>query len=378
MGLGIIPFWRGGEKDEGTSRQLKDQIQQLTEKLEFLEREQLLALVVLQGMSEAVIAIDSSQRVLLVNPATERLFGIEQDKIKGKNFLEAIRNTHLNEVILKTLRENQPQSEEMEMLTPISRAFRVRTAPLFQQGKTIGAVVVLHDVTQLKQLEQIRKEFVANVSHEIKTPLTAIQASVETLLDGAINDSSHNRKFLECIQEDGQRLRNLIEDLLQLSRIESKEVPLKKENVILSEAVRRSVEHFKQAIQQKNLTVETEIGEEKLPADPEQLQRAVDNLVDNAIKYNKQNGRIHLRARKEGDWICLEVEDTGIGIPQEGLPRIFERFYRVDKARSRELGGTGLGLSIVKHIAERHGGRVEVASQLGKGSCFSLILPILQ
>jgi two-component system phosphate regulon sensor histidine kinase PhoR len=146
--------------------------------------------------------------------------------------------------------------------------------------------------------------------------------------------------------------------------------------VVLAEIVRRSVEHFKKAIQQKNLAVEMKVNDEKCPADSEQLQRAVDNLVDNAVKYNKQNGQIHFRTRKQGDSICLEVEDTGIGIPEENLPRIFERFYRVDKARSRELGGTGLGLSIVKHIAERHGGRVEVTSRLGQGSCFSLYLPL--
>jgi len=357
------------------SRRLKENIQQLEARVLQFETAQIHTLAVLESMTEAVIAVDHEERVLFINSATEVLFQIQRQKVKGRNLLEAIRNTTLNELILKTVRQAQPKSEEIQMLTPIERVFQVQTSPLSQQGKTIGAVAVLHDVTTLKRLEQIRKEFVANVSHELKTPLTAIQASVETLLDGAINDSSHNRKFLECIEEDAQRLGNLIEDLLQLSRIESKEVPLKKENVVLAEIVRKSVEHFKKAIQQKNLAVEAGINDEKLPADSEQLQRAVDNLVDNAIKYNKQNGRILLRARRDGDWIRLEVEDTGIGIPQEGLPRIFERFYRVDKARSRELGGTGLGLSIVKHIAERHGGRVEVTSRLGQGSCFVLILP---
>ena len=374
LGLGFLGFKRH-HQNETLSRRLKENIEQLESRIRQLETTRIHTLAVLESMTEAVIAVDHEERILFINSATEGLFQIQRQKVQGRNLLEAIRNTALNELILKTVHQAEPKSEEIQMLTPIERVFKAQTSPLSQQGKTIGAVAVLHDVTELKRLEQVRKEFVANVSHELKTPLTAIQASVETLLDGAINDSSHNRKFLECIQEDGQRLRNLIEDLLQLSRIESKEVPLKKENVILAETIRRSVEHFKKAIQQKNLTVEVEIVEEKLPADPEQLQRAVDNLVDNAIKYNKQNGRIHFRARKEGDWVHLKVEDTGIGIPEENLPRIFERFYRVDKTRSRELGGTGLGLSIVKHIAERHGGRVEVTSRLGQGSCFTLWLP---
>ncbi|MBI1976998.1 MAG: PAS domain-containing protein [Candidatus Omnitrophica bacterium] len=376
MGLGLDFFGlKKHHQNETLSRRLKENIEQLESKIHQLETTQIHTLAVLESMTEAVIAVDQEERVLFINAATEGLFQIERQKVKGRNLLEAIRNAPLNELILKTVRQSEPKSEEIQMLTPIERVFKAQTAPLSRQGKTIGAVAVLHDVTELKRLERIRKEFVANVSHELKTPLTAIQASVETLLDGAINDSSHNRKFLECIEKDAQRLHNLIEDLLQLSRIESKEIPLKKENVALSETARRAVGQFKKAIQQKNLTVEMEIGDEKLPADSVQLQRAIDNLVDNAIKYNKQDGRILLRARKEENWIRLEVEDTGIGIPEENLPRIFERFYRVDKARSRELGGTGLGLSIVKHIAERHGGRVEVTSRPGQGSCFTLWLP---
>ena len=371
----LVPFWKKKAEQNISARQLSEKVEQLGQRLEWLEREQLLALGVLGSMSEAVIAVDSSQKVLLVNSATERLFGIQQQKIKGKNFLEAIRNSPLNEIALKTLRENRPQLEEMEMLTPIARFFRVHTAPLAQQGRIAGVVMVLYDMTQLKQLEQVRKEFVANVSHELKTPLTSIQASVETLLDGAINDSRNNRKFLECIQQDAVRLGRLIEDLLQLSRIESKEVPLKKEEIALESFIQKAVEHFQKVLGEKKLSLTLKLETKSLTGDSEQLQRAVENLLDNAIKYNQEGGNIGILAKKEENWTRIEIEDTGVGIPQGDLPRIFERFYRVDKARSRELGGTGLGLSIVKHIAERHGGRVEVTSQLDKGSRFSLIIP---
>lgn len=368
-------FWRN-KKQKGQSQQrLEGKLRELDQKLETLEREQLLALAVLQSMNEAVIAIDSSQKILFVNQATEQLFGLKQEKVKGKNFLEAIRNTQLNEIMLKTFRESNSQSNQIEMLTPIQRFLKVQTSPLVQQSKTIGVIAVLHDVTQLRQLEQIRKEFVANVSHELKTPLTSIQSAVETLLNGALEDSKHNHKFLQCIEEETKRLGYLIEDLLQLSRIESKEISLKKERIVLEEVLQKAADHFKKALKERNITLALDNPHESLTADPEQLQRAIENLLDNAIKYNKSGGQVQLRAKREEDSLRIEVEDSGIGIPEQDLPRVFERFYRVDKARSRELGGTGLGLSIVKHIAESHGGRVEVTSHLGKGSCFSLVLP---
>ncbi len=373
MGLGLA-FLR--KRVNLHTQQQKKEKAELERKLETLEREKLLALAVLESMSEAVIAVDSSGKVLLVNQATEKLFGLDPNKVKGKNFLEAVRNTHLNEIILKALEQAKIQSEEMEMVTPIARFFRIQAAPLVQQGRTIGVIAVLHDVTQLKQLEQMRKEFVANASHELKTPLTSIQSAVETLLAGAMEDPGHHRQFLRCIEEDAGRLRRLIEDMLQLSRIESREAALQKQKVRAGDFLQEVIGVFKKNLQEKNISLESEWQEQTLIADPEQLRRAIENLMDNAVKYNKPNGKIWVRTKKEGNAVRIEVEDTGIGIPQGSLPRVFERFYRVDRARSRELGGTGLGLSIVKHIAERHGGRVEVTSQLGKGSCFTLWLPV--
>lgn len=375
MGLGLGFFRQRKNQRNLLIQHLKEDLRQLEERLYYLESNQVQVLAVLESMLEAVIAVDRQEKILFINPTTEGLFQIQQEKVKGRNLLEAVRNTPLNELILKTLKESRPQSEEIEMLTPIQRFFKVGTSPLVQQGQTIGAVAVLHDVTKLKELEQIRKEFVANVSHELKTPLTSIQASVETLMDGAIEDSQNNRRFLRCIEEDTRRLRDLIEDLLHLSRIESKEIPLKREEIALKEVIEKMTEKFQKALKEKNISLHLQIDPITLKVDLEQFQQAVGNLIDNAIKYNRPGGGIIIRAGREEEFLRLEVEDTGIGIPQEDLPRVFERFYRVDRARSRELGGTGLGLSIVKHIAERHGGRVEVTSLLGKGSCFTLWLP---
>lgn len=375
MGLGLKFPWQRERSVQYLAAQFKKKIEELEQKVALLEGEKLLALAVLESMSEAVIAVDSSEKILFINLATERLFQLEQEKIAGKNLLEAIRNARLNDILLKTLRQNHPQSEEMEMLTPIFRFFQIQTASLAAEGKPVGAIAVLHDVTRLKQLEQGRKEFVANVSHELKTPLASIRAAVETLLEGALEDPNHNRRFLETIQEDTGRLSHLIEDLLDLARIESREIPLQKQKILCKDIIEKILQSFQKSLQQKNISVEVQAGSECITADPEQLRRAVGNLIDNAVKYNKPNGKIWIRTKTVSKWLQVEVEDTGIGIPEQDLPRIFERFYRVDKARSRDLGGTGLGLSIVKHIAEAHGGKVEVTSQIGKGSCFTLALP---
>ncbi len=369
----MISLWK--KKSGNGTRQLQEKIGQLEESLSLLERQKLLALGVLESMNEAVIAIDSSEKVLLINQATEKLFKITAEKVMGKNFLEAIRNTHLNEIVLKTLHQSQGQSEEMQMLVPIARFFRIQTAPLIQQGKAVGAVAVLHDVTQLKETEQIRKEFVANVSHELKTPLTAIQSAVETLLNGALEDPKYHHQFLSAIEDDTNRLRSLIEDLLKLSKIESREIPLQKQEILLEDFFFKISETFGNVLKEKGIQLRLQLEQKVATADAEQLRHAMTNLIENAIKYNKPQGCIWIRTKKSAMDLRIEVEDTGIGIPQEALPRIFERFYRVDKARSRELAGTGLGLSIVKHVAERHGGRVEIRSELGKGSCFSLVLP---
>jgi len=238
---------------------------------------------------------------------------------------------------------------------------------------------VLHDITEMRRLENLRKDFVANVSHELKTPLTSIKGFVETLLGGALRDGEHGTAFLKMMEEDAKRLERLIDDLLKLSEIESKEVPLKISPLDLKAEVESVLSTFQHQIEKKRIVVENQISEDPFPkvkADRDKLRQVLINLIDNGIKFNRDGGRIVLGAEvTEEKEIRISVEDSGIGIPKKDIPRIFERFFRVDKARSRELGGTGLGLAIAKHIIEAHGGTVSCASELGKGSTFSFTLP---
>ena len=238
-------------------------------------------------------------------------------------------------------------------------------------------MLVFHDITHLRKLETIRQDFVANVSHELKTPLAAIQATVETLLDGAMHDAEHNTRFLERIRESGDRLHRLVQDLLSLARIESSQAPLEMEPIVLQSAVEACIGRHVDRAKAKNLQLSTEPAQEAVSVfgDEEALAEILDNLVDNALKYTPEGGTITLRWFAEGRHAVLQVVDTGVGVPEKDLPRIFERFYRVDKARSRELGGTGLGLSIVKHLVHALGGTIAADSQVGRGSSFTVRIP---
>jgi two-component system phosphate regulon sensor histidine kinase PhoR len=246
-----------------------------------------------------------------------------------------------------------------------------------------GIVLVLHDTSELRRLERVRQEFVANVSHELKTPLSVIKACVETLLDGAMDDPQHRSSFLQQIAEQAERLHALILDILSLARIESGSEALESEAVPLAPLVAACVERHQARAKAKNQLLEAMPpssppdvnGDIAAWADEEAVNQILDNLIDNALKYTPPGGRIGVRWRAEDGQICLEVEDTGIGIPEQDLPRIFERFYRVDKARARALGGTGLGLSIVKHLVQAMHGSIQARSRLGRGTTFSIRLP---
>jgi two-component system phosphate regulon sensor histidine kinase PhoR len=242
-----------------------------------------------------------------------------------------------------------------------------------------GVVLVFHDITDLRRLENLRREFVSNVSHELKTPLTAIQAYTETLLSGALEEPQHSRQFVERIEEHADRLHALILDLLRLARLESATDIFDVQAIPLREAVEFCLDEHRPVAQAKNISIEVDAQAEglRVNADDEGLHTILSNLVDNAIKYTPAGGRVVVRWRAEGATAVVQVEDTGTGIPEEHQARIFERFYRVDKARSRELGGTGLGLSIVKHLTNVFGGTVEVRSQPGRGSVFTVRLPLV-
>ncbi len=331
---------------------------------------------VLNSMIEAVIVIDGRQRVVLRNASASRLFRLPAESI-GRPLFELVRQPQLQNWVEMTLGAREVAGGELTLTTPTPRTLSVRVQPL-PEGSTGGrAMVVATDISQLRRLEEIRQEFVANASHELKTPLASIQACLETLVDGgAIDDTEVRDQFLTMMSEQAERMNHLISDLLSLTRIENDDADLDLHPVDLEELVAQSVGRQSQTAERKSIALRIEPPAEPVQplGDEESLEHILDNLIDNAVKYTDAGGQVIIRWRREGEGCLLEVQDSGIGIPQQHLDRIFERFYRVDRARSREVGGTGLGLSIVKHLVQNQGGEIRVASQMGKGTTFSVRL----
>lgn len=336
------------------------------------------AQAMLESLVEGVVALDREGYVLWMNTSAQQLFGFNASASQPGRLTDFFRQTELADLLQEVSTKQQRSIRELRLFAPVEQMIRFQVTPCQEGAGQTALVLVAQDVTEMRRLEGIRREFVANVSHELKTPLTSIKGLVETLLGGAVDDASHNRRFLTMIEHDATRLGRLIDDLLELSQIESKAIPLTLQNVSLQAFVDGVILLFRDALVQRKIVLEVLIADVLPPvtADPERLRQVLINLIDNAIKFNKPGGKIFIRAHHEGNVSRIEVEDTGIGIPKESLPRIFERFYRVDKARSRELGGTGLGLSIVKHLIEAHRGQVSVTSQLGQGSIFTITLPV--
>ena len=352
-----------------------------------LEREVEQLKVVLGGMTEGVIAIDARGRLLFANGSADRLFSLGPHAV-GKLILELIRSHPFQEAVDATLASSTPFLGE---ITVPSRDNPARSLPrvLAIHGTVLpgdaptGAVLVFHDVTDLRRLERLRQDFVANVSHELKTPLAAIKAYTETLLDSALQDEEVNVRFLHRIEEQAERLNQLILDLLRLARLESGQNVFEHEPLEIAEVLESCVETHRERAEAKGLTLTLDLGpidvETRVVADEEAFHQVFDNLIDNAIKYTPAAGWIKVQGELDPTpaMVTVTVNDSGIGIPREDLPRVFERFYRVDKARSRELGGTGLGLAIVKHVVSSIGGQVTVDSRPGEGTRFRVQLPRL-
>lgn len=350
---------------------------QIQDKIALLQNDKEETLAILQSMVEGVIAVDKDTRIISLNPTIAQMFGLKEQEGIGRLFLETIRNNEINENIQTVLQTGRSITAEIRVLLPAEKILQIIASPLLTESKIAGSVIILHDITALRRLESVRKDFIANVSHELKTPLTSIKGYIETLLDGAIEDKENSQRFLRIIEEHANRLTRLVDDVLKLSELESKEVPIEFQAVELNPLLEEIIPIFHRQLAKKNIQITMKIPEtiSAVKADKEKLKEVLINLLDNAIKFNIDNGKIEITAEETDQDITISISDTGIGIPEKDLSRIFERFYRVDKTRSRDLGGTGLGLAIVKHIIEQHNGTVSVTSELGRGSQFRFILP---
>ena len=332
---------------------------------------------VLSSMNEGIMAVDSDETILFANEASHRLLDFVTDDAVGRPLLEATRSQPLLEAVRQSLQNVRTWHTEFDSIGESRRALAVRVSCL-PGDPCPGVVVVLHDVTELRRLENLRQEFVANVSHELKTPLAAIKAYAETLRLGAMNDIEHNIEFVARIEEQADRLHKLILDMLQIARIETGKETFAITDVSIAQTVDACLEQHSKAAEQKGITIHVERPDQPITVrvDEAGLRTIVDNLVDNAIKYTNEGGEVTLRWWAEESFANVEVRDTGIGIADKDHARVFERFFRVDGARSRELGGTGLGLSIVKHLSQAFDGLVVMRSQLGEGSSFQVRLPL--
>jgi len=376
LALGIHFWWR--QKFRHQQRQGE------ADREDFLRREQQTTIdakaqqqVLFNSMLEGLLLLDRNRRIYLANRAFKNLFGLKTE-LRGKTVMEALRVHELAALVERVESDGQVFDYELKLPELSERWLQVNAAAIFNSaGEREGTILVFHDLTRLKQLERTREEFVANVSHELRTPLSLIKGYVETLLDGARNNPEVSERFLRIIERNTQRLDLLIQDLLTISALESGRVKLNLQPVALHPLVDKVLADLKKPAGAKEVNLINELPGITVTGDASRLEQVFANLVDNAIKYGHAQGIVKVGGRKtEANKIEIFVQDDGPGIPPESLDRVFERFYRVDKARSREQGGTGLGLSIVKHIVQSHGGAVWVKSELGKGATFFFTLPL--
>ncbi|WP_188453436.1 two-component system histidine kinase PnpS [Virgibacillus oceani] len=333
---------------------------------------------VIDNTQSGLVLLDEKGYIHLVNRKFISIFGNTAKDYIGYLYYDVLNNEQIHRTVQQTFLYEENVKESFTQLIGLDKKYiEIVGAPIFNERKILkGAVLVFYDITELKKLEIMRKDFVANVSHELKTPITSIKGFAETLLDGAMHDERANERFLKIIYEESNRLQLLIEDLLTLSRLEKDEFRLNVSEITIDEVLSDIMPLMKHQADKKHihLTVSQEPGL-MIKADVERLKQVFINILANAISYTPENGEVTLLVKETDDYIQLSVEDTGIGIPEDAIPRIFERFYRVDKARSRNTGGTGLGLAIVKHIIEVHNGTITVESELNKGTAFHVYFP---
>jgi two-component system phosphate regulon sensor histidine kinase PhoR len=352
------------------SAEIKDKVNSLSSEKAKLE-------AVVSGMFEGVILTNGKGEIVLANPSIRKLFMVDSSP-EGRVPIEMVRNATIQDIVERVIKEKQRlTTKEIIINIPEEKIIQINGVPVLENGKLEGVILVFHDITELRRLERVRQDFVANVSHELRTPVSNIKGYAETLKEGAINDKNNAKDFVEIIYRDSERLAQLIDDLLDLARIESGKMKMVFLPIDVNSTLERSIAIIANQAKEKAISIKLQapVSLPKILADEARISQVLINLLDNAVKYTKTGGVVTISARQKDRYVQIDVSDTGIGIPEEDMPRIFERFYRVDKARSRELGGTGLGLSIVKHIVQAHGGEVWVKSLVGHGSTFSFIIP---
>jgi len=372
-----LPVERTNDELTELARALNETAAQLDQTIRSLTNERNRSSAILRSMAEGVAVIGADERFLFSNLVFSQILGVDAAACEGRRPVEVIRQSELLTAIQQVLAGHETVHSEVVMGTVRPRSFAITAAPVRADERT-GVVLVLHDISELRRLERVRRDFVANVSHELKTPLTAIQGFAETLLAGALDDRQNRQHFLEIIRDHARRLARLTDDLLKLSLVEAGKLDMEFQPLAVTELIDSCVETTRLGAEEKQQTLQVECPADlpTIRGDSRRLQEVLQNLLDNAVQYTPAGGRITIRAQASNGTVVITVSDTGIGIPQADQARIFERFYRVDAARSRAVGGTGLGLAISRHIVEAHGGRIWVESTVGQGSDFHFALPI--
>ena len=384
----LLQGWREQRRiaDEDELSGLRKALEYITAypltRVEVLESERAKGAAILDNMTEGVIALDGQGYVILINPAARKILDFAQDQGEGRTLLEVVRDKGLADWVemCQALDTAEPCKREIENYLPSLRVIEVNAIPMRFSSERRGFLLVLHDITELRRLEKVRAEFVANVSHELRTPLTAIKGYLETVLDETRLKSATHRRFLEIANSHAERMGRLINDLLNLSDIETGKVVLDPVPITLGGFVQDVSAMFEKDAAKKDVRLVNRVPPDLwVQADRDRLSQILVNLVDNAVKYTPKGGTVSFLASKTDDnQIRIAIRDTGQGIPPNDLPRITERFYRVDKARAREEGGTGLGLAIVKHLVQLHGGTLHIQSEYGKGTTIEFVLPAAQ
>jgi len=366
-----------GDALDRLSHSLNQTAARLDRTIHTLTEERNLSSAILGSMVEGVLVVNGAERVVFANQSFAEILGLKVPPQPGSGLVEVVRQTELIEAARQVL-AGEPRVQAEIVTGTLRQHFFAATVASVRAAETNGAVIVLHDITDLRKLERVRRDFVANVSHEFRTPLTAIQGFAETLLAGAMNDPQNRERFLGIIVEHSRRLARLTEDLLMLSKMDADRLELETRRIPVGPFVESCIETSTPRAKDKDLKLLVNLAERvpDIAGDRRRLTEVLQNLLDNAIQYTPAGGQIMVSAGPKNGEVIFTVSDTGIGIPQADQPRIFERFYRVDVARSREVGGTGLGLSIAKHLIENHGGKIWVESEVGRGSQFHFSVPI--